>query len=89
MVIGNALKKSSQLLTLVLRQHCTECFVVLPCDATDVTECHLPFVGQVKLIRAPIVQAVLPLHKPALLQLIDDRHQTAWVHMKNAFNWFL
>jgi len=52
-------------------------------DATDITECHLPFVGQVELICAPIIQAVLPLHKPALLQLVDDRHQTARVHMEH------
>jgi ferric-dicitrate binding protein FerR (iron transport regulator) len=37
----------------------------------------------VELIGAPIIQAILPLHKPALLQLVDDRHQAAWVHMQH------
>jgi len=82
LLIGNALKKSGQLLTLALRQRRAERFVVFLSDATDVTECHLPFVGQVELISAPIFQAVLPLYKPALFQLVDDRHQAARVHAK-------
>jgi hypothetical protein len=52
-------------------------------DATDVTECRLPLIGQVELICAPIIEAILSPHKPALLQLVDDRYQAAGVHMEH------
>src|ERR1700724_4902901 len=52
-------------------------------NATDVTECRLTLIGQVQFIGAPIIHPIPPLHKSALLQLIDNCHQAARVHMKH------
>src|ERR1700730_6604308 len=83
LLIGNALKKSRQLRTFALGQRRAECFVVFLSDATDVAECRLPLTRQVELVGAPILQAILSLHKPSLLQLVDDRHQAARVHVEH------
>jgi len=56
---------------------------VLLSDLPDVTQRYLPFLRQVKLISPPVIHAVLPLHKPTLLQLVDDRHQAAGLHVQH------
>ena len=71
---SNALQKFGQLLALVLRQNRTECFIVLLCDPANVMEHRLALIGEVEFIRAPIIEAILPLHKATLLQLVNDRH---------------
>ena len=83
LLVGNALEKSGQLLTLLWRQRCTQRFVVLLSDPADFLECRLPLLGQVQLICSPIVKAILPLRQAALFQLINDRHQATWVHVEH------
>ena len=80
LLIGNALKESLQLFTLLIGQCCTERFVVLVGNPTDITQDGMPLVCEVKSVDAAIVRAILSLHKPALLQLVDDRYQAARVH---------
>jgi hypothetical protein len=80
LLIRNALKKSPQLFTLLIGQCRTERFVVLVRNPVDVTEGCMSLARQMKCVDPAVVRDILSLHKPALLQLVDDRYQTARVH---------
>jgi len=82
LLIGMTLKEPLSCSTLAAEQR-WQGFVVFLSDATDITEWPPDPCRQMELICAPNHLAVLPLHKPALLQLVDVRHQNARVHMEH------
>lgn len=83
LLIGNALKESPQLFTLLIGQCRTEGFIVLVRNPADVTQRCMPLFRQMKLIGPAVVRTILSLHQPAFLQLVDDRYETARVHPQN------
>lgn len=83
LLIGNALKKPSELFTFLIGQGRTERFVMFVANPADVTQGCLSLGGQVKRVGTAVVRAILSLYKPAFLQLVDDRYQGARVHLES------
>jgi hypothetical protein len=83
LLIGDALKESPQLFTLLIGECGTKRFVVFVRNPSDVTQGCTPLVRQVKRVDPAVVRDVFSFHKPALLQLVDDRYQTARVHLES------
>jgi len=53
-------------------------------NPADVTQGCLSLVRQMKRVDPAVIRAVLSFHKSALLQLVDERYQTARVHLESA-----
>jgi hypothetical protein len=83
LLIGNALKQSPQLFTLLIGECCAKRFVMLVRNPADITQDGLPLVCEVNGVDPAVVRTILSLHQPPFLQLVDDRYETARVHPQN------
>ena len=76
LLLGDPSEERGKLLALLLTQGGADGRVVLPGDAADALE-HPPALGRdVKGIAAPVVGGVASFDEAALLQLVDEEHES-------------
>jgi hypothetical protein len=80
LLVSDPREESKELLPLLDRKRSARRVVVGPSNFRDVSHEPHPLAGQVKGIHAPILGIVTPLEQTALLELVDERDETAGKH---------